>query len=292
MDLGKPLTTGSSPGQGSAPATNAMPPVVSSVQYTDNPKSSLPEGSTVRGNPTAGATPRAAPTDKAPVTHTHGLSDDHPSTDPASSATPTATIDPNKPSSQSAPTALPTNPNTHPGEQAEAVANEHPAVVGREVEKTKAAEREVKGERPEGTVVRGLEDDRLWAMLRAFDRDVTHVLHPATHLPPAEPDLRPSTLPNLPSHSETIKRNLERVFAAIGPSSVRGVREMQRLMDWGPQERKRTAMYCVAYFTCWIFGYTVAGVLSFFVAIVCFPDCRRYFFPPVSNTPSSLLATV
>jgi hypothetical protein len=47
--------------------------------------------------------------------------------------------------------------------------NEHPEVIKREVEKTKAAEREVKGEKPLGTVVRGVEDDRLYAMLRMFD---------------------------------------------------------------------------------------------------------------------------
>jgi hypothetical protein len=82
---------------------------------------------------------------------------------------PTASIDPNIPSSESAPTALPTNPNTNPAEQKEAMKNEHPAVIKREVEKTKAAEREVKGEKPLGTVVRGVEDDRLYAMLRMFD---------------------------------------------------------------------------------------------------------------------------
>lgn len=82
---------------------------------------------------------------------------------------PTSTIDPNVPSSESAPTALPTNPATHPREQQQAIKDEHPAVVAREVEKTKAAAREVKGEKPKGTVVSGLEDDRLWQMLRRFD---------------------------------------------------------------------------------------------------------------------------
>jgi hypothetical protein len=99
----------------------------------------------------------------------------HPSTvsqpsDPtAIKQAPTSSIDPNIPSSESAPTALPTNPNTNPAEQKEAMKNEHPAVIKREVEKTKAAEREVKGEKPLGTVVRGVEDDRLYAMLRMFD---------------------------------------------------------------------------------------------------------------------------
>ena len=110
---------------------------------------------------------------------------------------------------------------------------------------------------------------------------VTHVLHPATKIPAKEPDLRPSKLPNLPSHSETLKINLERAIAAIGPSSVRGMREIGRLMDWSPQERVRTASYCIAYFTCWVFGYALLGVMSFGVAVICFPSCRRYFFPAV-----------
>ncbi|ORY32602.1 hypothetical protein BCR39DRAFT_564238 [Naematelia encephala] len=204
---------------------------------------------------------------------------------PTNDAPPTASIDPNVPSSESAPTALPTNPGTHPEEQKQAIKEEHPAVVAREVEKTKAAERELKGEPPKGTVVSGLEDDRLWTMLRRFDMQITHVLHPATHLPPAEPDLRQTTLPNLPSHSDVLKSNLERCFAAVGPSSLRGMREMERLMSWSEEERLRTGIFCVAYFTSWIFGYAVAGVLSFFVAVVCFPECRRWFFPPVAPEP-------
>ena len=99
----------------------------------------------------------------------HPSTESHPVDPTAPKQAPTASIDPNIPSSESAPTALPTNPNTHPEEQKEAIKHEHPAVIGREVEKTKAAEREVKGEAPLGTIVRGIEDDRLYAMLRMFD---------------------------------------------------------------------------------------------------------------------------
>ena len=100
---------------------------------------------------------------------THPSTDSHPVDPTAPKTAPTATIDPNIPSSESAPTALPTNPNTHPEQQKEAIKNEHREVVKREVEKTKAAERDLKGEQPLGTVVRGIEDDRLYAMLRRFD---------------------------------------------------------------------------------------------------------------------------
>jgi len=199
-------------------------------------------------------------------------------------ATPVSTtMDPTVPSSESAPTALPTNPATHPADQQKAINNAHPETIHREVEKTKAAEREIKGEKALGTIVRGVEDDRLYAMLRRFDQQITHVLHPATKLPSTEPDLRVSTLPNLPSHSDVLKTNVERVVAAVGPSSVRGAREIGRMMSWAPEERWRTGGFCVAYYICWIFGYTAAGVLSFLVAICCFPDCRRFFFPPVSS---------
>ena len=203
---------------------------------------------------------------------------------PANNAPVTATIDPDVPSSESAPTALPTNPSTSPQEQKRAVQSEKPEVIAREVEKTKAEAREIKGEKPQGTVVAGLEDDRLWAMLRRFDVQITHVLHPANDLPAKEPDLRPSTLPDLPSHSEILKSNLERTFAAIGPSSIRGMREVGRLMSWSPQERLRTGSFCAAYFICWAFGYTLFGVFAFFIVLVCFPGTRRWLFPPVSTS--------
>jgi hypothetical protein len=99
--------------------------------------------------------------DNVPLPLTHPA---HPSNQPA-----TSTIDPNIPSNQSAPTALPTNASTSPHEQRMAMRNEHPAVINREIEKTKAEERDLKGEKPKGTVVSGIEDDRLWAMLRRFD---------------------------------------------------------------------------------------------------------------------------
>jgi len=105
---------------------------------------------------------------------THPSTVSHPSEPTAAKQAPTASIDPDIPSSESAPTAIPTNPNTDPKEQKEAMKNEHPAVIKREMEKTKAAEREIKGEEPLGTVVRGIEDDRLYAMLRMFDT-VCHI---------------------------------------------------------------------------------------------------------------------
>lgn len=180
---------------------------------------------------------------------------------------------------------MPTNPATHPEEQKEAIKEEHPQVIKREVEKTKAEERDLKGEKPQGTVVAGLEDDRLWAMLRRFDVQITHVLHPARNLPAAEPDLRPSTLPNLPSHTDVLRSNLERCIAAVGPSSLRGARELQRLMSWSPEERWRTGTYCVVYFTAWIFGYAVAAIMIFLSILVCFPRTRRFLFPPVPPAP-------
>jgi len=90
----------------------------------------------------------------------------------------TVMMDPDIPSSESAPTALPTNPAASPEEQRQAVKDEHPATVAREVEKTKGEERELKGEAPEGTVITGLEDDRLYTMLRRFDT-VCQFSHPA-----------------------------------------------------------------------------------------------------------------
>ncbi|KAK4684455.1 hypothetical protein P7C73_g5722, partial [Tremellales sp. Uapishka_1] len=271
--LGAPIGYGALPAGASQPVVAAHPAQVVVAQ----------------AQPVAQVAPRQVIVDKSTFFQPDQVPDSVPSTaTDAESKThhshkaPTSTMDPNVPTSESAPTALPTNPTTHPEEQRQALKDEKPSVVAREVEKTKAEEREIKGEAPEGTIVHGLEDDRLYAMLRRFDSQITHVLHPAAHLPAAEPDLRVSTLPNLPSHSDILKSNLERCIAAVGPSAVRGGREAQRLMSWSPEERWRTGSFCASYFICWIFGYAVAGVLSFAIAIVCFPDCRRFFFPPAS----------
>jgi hypothetical protein len=145
--------------------------------YDTLPPQALGEPAPVLGPVGAHNDPAVVPQAHLDAEPQHAIIQDdaHPSTisqpsDPtAIKQAPTSSIDPNIPSSESAPTALPTNPNTNPAEQKEAMKNEHPEVIKREVEKTKAAEREVKGEKPLGTVVRGVEDDRLYAMLRMFD---------------------------------------------------------------------------------------------------------------------------
>ncbi len=148
-------------------------------------------------------------------------------------------------------------------------------------EKRAATERMMAGEEPEGTVVEGIEDDTLWVMLRKFNKQVNHVLHPATSLPPAEPDLRQTNLPNVPYRSDTLKANLERLIMGLAPPATRGVQELMRLTDW-EHEFWRTAAYCTAYFVAWAFGAVVLGATGFFIVLICFPRTRRILFPYVS----------
>jgi hypothetical protein len=68
--------------------------------------------------------------------------------------------------------ALPTAPTVHPEAQAaelDAVGARDPGLVAAQVEKSKGDRRELKGLEPKGTVVQGIEDDKLWALLRRFD---------------------------------------------------------------------------------------------------------------------------
>lgn len=65
--------------------------------------------------------------------------------------------------------ALPTAPAVDPKQQAEQLRAEPRHVVHREVEKAKAGRRDILGAEPGGTLVEGIEDDRLFAMLRRFD---------------------------------------------------------------------------------------------------------------------------
>ncbi|CED85520.1 Protein of unknown function DUF3292 [Phaffia rhodozyma] len=151
----------------------------------------------------------------------------------------------------------------------------------RELEKVKAAKRELEGHSPQGTVVMGLEDDQLWSMLRRFDRQVNHALSPPHHLPEGQPDMRRSVLPTVPYNSDLVKSNLERCYGTAGVSGIRFFREMARLMSWAPGEQKRTGAFCAAYFTAWIFHQTTPLILLLLMTLVLYPPSRAYLFPPL-----------
>lgn len=111
-----------------------------------------------------------------------------------------------------------------------------------------------------------------------------------TNTHPNEPDLRRSTLPDVPFNSDVLKANLERLYAVGGIGAIRAVKEMNRLRSWAPEERKRTIYFCATYFFCWIFGYSIPALLLFFAILIVSPESRWFFFPPVvppAGTPPS-----
>ncbi|KAL7410308.1 hypothetical protein BDY24DRAFT_400112 [Mrakia frigida] len=159
-----------------------------------------------------------------------------------------------------------------------------------ELEKKAAEKREIKGQAPLGTVVLGIEDDRLWAGLRRFDKQITHVLSPPHQLPHGEPDLRRSPLPTVPFNSDLIRSNLERLYATAGVSGIRFSREMSRLMVWSPEERHRTGAFCAAYFFAWIFHQTTPLILALIIVLIMVPRSRPILFPtipPPAGVPPS-----
>lgn len=189
---------------------------------------------------------------------------------------------------------LPTGASIHPEVQAQALAREDPEKIGREVEKAEADRREVRGEEPKGTIVEGYEDDQLFTLLRRFDQDVTHTLVATSinPLPPSQPDLRRSVLPDVPYSTDVLKANVERVYAAGGVGLVRGVKELQRLRTWSPEERTRTKWFCITYFVAWGLGLAIPTVLAFIILLIVSPESRYVFFPPIpppKGTPPSAL---
>lgn len=81
------------------------------------------------------------------------------------------------PAVQEQATTLPVGHGVHPVHQAEALDNAPDHLVDANVEKQKGAERELKGHAEQGTVVPGIEDDKLWSMRRRFDNVSRHQLH-------------------------------------------------------------------------------------------------------------------
>lgn len=64
---------------------------------------------------------------------------------------------------------LPLGSDIHPVHQAAALGDAPDHLVNAQVEKQKADKRELLGKEPKGTIVPGMEDDKLWAMIRRFD---------------------------------------------------------------------------------------------------------------------------
>ncbi|KAL8276463.1 hypothetical protein RQP46_011113 [Phenoliferia psychrophenolica] len=185
---------------------------------------------------------------------------------------------------------LPLGADAHPETQAKKLAEAPPEKVDALVEKVKADEREELGEEPEGTIVDGLEDDKLWALIRRFNVQINHTLSPPTKLPPGEPDLRPSTLPDVPFNSDILKSNGERLFATAGIWTIYFGREMMRLMSWSREERNRTACFCVAYFISAYFAMVIPAIMALLMSLILLPKSRKFFFPsipPPAGVPAS-----
>ncbi|GAA6004837.1 hypothetical protein JCM11491_002250 [Sporobolomyces phaffii] len=180
---------------------------------------------------------------------------------------------------------LPLGSDIHPVHQAAALSDAPDHLVNAQVEKQKADRRELEGKEPKGTIVPGMEDDKLWAMIRRFDVQIGHVLSPPTSLPKGEPDLRPSSLPAVPFDSDELKSNLERVYATLGVWLIFGAREVMRLMSWDELERKRTACFCAAYFVSATFGLVIPAIMILFAVLTVYPKSRKFLFPPIPPPP-------
>ncbi|KAJ9095999.1 hypothetical protein QFC21_005362 [Naganishia friedmannii] len=219
--------------------------------------------------------------------------------------------------------ALPTAPTVHPEAQAaelDAVGERDPGLVAAQVEKSKGDRRELKGLEPKGTVVQGIEDDKLWALMRRFDvvrpfrsphrrvhaswteldppppstvQQVNHtlILTSQKHLPPYEPDLRRSVLPHVPFNSDILKANMERLYAGAGVGLIRATNEIIRLRSWRPEERRRTAYFCGTYFFAWCLGLAIPTLILFLITLTVLPESRAWFFPtilpPAGQPPSA-----
>ncbi|KAI5475212.1 hypothetical protein MNV49_001723 [Pseudohyphozyma bogoriensis] len=180
---------------------------------------------------------------------------------------------------------LPLGAGVHPEDQAEHLEATPDHIVDAELEKVHAAHREHHGLEPQGTVFEGIEDDKLWALMRRFNTHTTHILSPPTKLPEGEPDFRRSDLPNLDFDHDVLMSNLERLYATAGVSGIYATREMMRLMSWSPEERNRTACFCAGYFISAYFSMAIPFIISILILLTVSPKSRTILFPPVKPPP-------
>ncbi|GAA5893935.1 hypothetical protein JCM8208_001283 [Rhodotorula glutinis] len=301
VDTPKVSTSISPADQAPAPAAEPAPPAAESVSSADAAPRPAVEAAPVQvpGDETAAARQPIAPTEpqvvRPPTAQTAAVQHD-PAVPAQVDVVPPPTSKPIVPAAEShlaehpatstdTDHVLPLGSDVHPVHQAAALEHAPDHVVNAQVEKHKADKRELYGLEPQGTIVPGLEDDKLWAMLRRFDNQISHTLTPPTKLPRGEPDLRPSSLPAVPFNPDSLKANMMRCYATLGVWGIYGARELMRLMSWAPENRRRTAVWCFAYFFFALFRMVLPAVFLLLAALVAYPRSRKILFPPIPPPP-------
>ncbi|GAB7348935.1 hypothetical protein MBLNU459_g7621t1 [Dothideomycetes sp. NU459] len=124
-------------------------------------------------------------------------------------------------------------------------------------------------------LVGGLPNDELWVLVRRFNKQMYHVKE-YPHPVPGNLDL------NIADEEEfspdKLRANIERLYMTVGLGMMSFANHIARLRSW--RETRRTACFCAAFFTAWLFDLIVPLVAVTVITLIVYTPSRDVMFPP------------
>ncbi|CAI7664546.1 unnamed protein product [Penicillium glandicola] len=134
------------------------------------------------------------------------------------------------------------------------------------------------GESPdaiEEPLVAGLSNEDLWMLIRRFDKQVYRV----KAIPDAPVQKLDLTRKDDDEFSpDKLRATLERFYITVIVGLTSCIKHIARLRSW--KEPRRTAAFCTVYVLSWLLDLLVPTMLASLIALVIYPPCRSFMFPP------------
>ncbi|KAK4120583.1 hypothetical protein N657DRAFT_658271 [Parathielavia appendiculata] len=124
-------------------------------------------------------------------------------------------------------------------------------------------------------LVRGMENEHLWLLLRRFNKQIYHV-QATQYPPPGGLDL--NIADDEEASPDKLRANIERLYMTVGVGLLTAVKHIARLRSW--REPRRTTYFAAAYFTAWLFDFLGPLLSAVVLALIAFPETRSILFPP------------
>ncbi|CAG7563787.1 unnamed protein product [Fusarium equiseti] len=129
--------------------------------------------------------------------------------------------------------------------------------------------------RPKDYAVDGVRNEDAWLLVRRFNKRVFHLKHVPNH-PEDELDLNVAEDEQFSPNK--LRAQLERLYMEAILGFIMFRQHLSRLQSW--REPRRTASFCIAYFTAWYLNFLMPTFLATLLSILLSPKIRDTLFPP------------
>ncbi|CEI69236.1 hypothetical protein FVEN_g4011 [Fusarium venenatum] len=128
---------------------------------------------------------------------------------------------------------------------------------------------------PKDYAINGVKNEDAWLLIRRFNKRVFHLKHTPNH-PEGEMDFEVAEQEQFSPNK--LRAQLERLYMGAILSFIISRQHLSRLQSW--REPRRTAAFCVTYFTAWYLNLLMPIFLATLLATLLSPKVRNTLFPP------------